>query len=203
MHRPPFQRVGDDAMKLIAITTALVAAGCVPAGLPDGADGGTPTTGLYRLTQTTTGNCLPAELDGTSFGYVDGDKPPALLISVTPEMFGTPAAGVPGYGTSLEALEVPNGQSLAHDYDLCNANMSQVFTVEEQAADHLRVRRDDTLSAVAGGDPACLPTSSLPSADCTQSTEIEYQLMQPCPQSCIQPNPPTDLTQPLTFHCSC
>jgi hypothetical protein len=189
-------------MRWIVIATALVAAGCVPPGLPDGADGGAPTTGLYRLTQTTTGGCVPAEVDGTSFGYVDGDKAPALVISVTPEMFGTPPAGSVAYGVSVEVLEIPDGQATTHTFELCTANVSATFTVEEQAADHLRVRRDDTLSGVANQNPACV-LNGLPSMDCTQSSEIDYQLMQPCPQSCIQADSSSDPTQPTTFHCSC
>jgi hypothetical protein len=66
----------------------------------------------------------------------------------------------------------------------------------------VRVRRDDTLTGVATANSACLP-NDLPSGDCTQSTEIDYQLTEPCPQSCIQTDQPTDLASPLTVRCSC
>lgn len=188
-------------MKLIVLTAILVAAGCAPGGLPDGADGGAPTTGIYRVTQRTTGNCSPAALDGSGSGYVVSDRPPVLMLSLSTETFGAPAAGLPGFGSSLEVFQIRNG-SLPHDFDYCNAQMHQLFTVEQQTIDHVRLRRDDTLSGVATANSICLP-NALPSGDCTQSSVIDYQLTEPCPQSCIQTDPPTDLTSPLMLRCSC
>ncbi|HEY2746301.1 MAG TPA: hypothetical protein VGL86_16820 [Polyangia bacterium] len=187
-------------MKMIAITAALVAAGCVQTGVSgDDADGGTPTTGIYHVTQTTTGNCR--EVDGSGAGVVFVDDPGTIRVSIFGETFSTPTGGPPVFGWSEEFIDIPDG-FLTHTFPTCNAEVQQILTVEAVSADHVRVRRDDTYSGIAGADPTCLP-NFIPSSDCTQTTEIDYQLTDPCPSTCIQSDDTPAPPAPLGFRCSC
>ena len=180
-------------MRMIAITTALVVAGCSPAGLSDGADGGTPTTGIYQVTPTTSGGCLPAAEVPDGNGIVSVEAPGVILLSMHGESFGPPLAGIPAGIAGGQFVHLADG-TITQSFDFCGTHLQQTVTLEEQAADHVRARRVDIFSGVPA-TPVC--TASVPLNDCTQTTEIEYRLTTPCPATCIQS------PQPFDFQCGC
>jgi hypothetical protein len=170
-------------MRLIAITAALVVAGCAPGGVPNGdADGGTtltaPTTGIYQLSEHSTGDCMPALGDDSAAAFVMQDPSGDLRILVPLPSFGSRS----GVGVSWMTEVLHDGTSTIQS-DLCGATVSGTFSTEESTSDHLRVRRLDAFSNVAAStcSPAARPTN-----DCTLATELDYQLMQPCTSQCIQ-----------------
>jgi hypothetical protein len=170
-------------MRLIAITAALVVAGCAPGAVPNGAaDGGTtlatPTTGIYRLSEHSTGDCMPALADDSAGAFVIQDPSGDLRILVPLPSFASPS----GLGVTWRKEVLHDGTSTIVS-DLCGAKLSGTFSTEQSTSDHLRVRRVDAFGDVAAStcSPAARPTN-----DCTLTTEIDYQLVQPCTSQCIQ-----------------
>jgi hypothetical protein len=166
-------------MKLIAVTLVVVAAGCGPGGLPaDDSDGGvTPATGIYRLSRTSTGDCTPAVADAGLDAFVIQDQPGALRILVPQPSFGPPQ----GLGLTWMTEILQDGKTTLPS-DLCGARVSDTLTTEQATSDHLRVRRVEIFSDVA--ESTCSPTAR-PTNDCTLTTELDYQLTQPCSSLCI------------------
>lgn len=110
-------------MRLIAITCTLVAAGCVTPPM-DVSDGGAPTTGIYRLSETRSGDCQTLQPDDTIDAYVVADGT-SWLLDLSAPWFGNPSAAL---GPAL--IVEPNGGSELDD-PICSGVVDhRAFTVE-------------------------------------------------------------------------
>ena len=151
-------------------------------------DGGTPTTGIYRLTETRSGDCQTLQPDDTIDAYVVADGT-SWLLDLSAPWFGDPSAAL---GPAL--IVEPDGGSELDDPICAGVVDHRAFTVELATPDHLRARFVDTFSHVAGATADC-PAGRVPVADCMQTTELDYVLVEPCSSSCIQSAP--------ILRCSC
>ncbi|HXU73680.1 MAG TPA: hypothetical protein VN947_30385 [Polyangia bacterium] len=188
-------------MKLIAITSILVAAGC-------GAQPGDPTSGIYQLTETRSGDCRTQQPDDTVVAKLVADTPAQLGLQLSPGWYGDPGAS---RGPVLIDEPLASGPSV-RDYQYCEGVLDhRVITVESATSDHLHARLVETFSnvAAASADALC-PMGAAPVADCMQTTELDYVLVQPCPSRCIEAQdappstvPGTNPNQPPILRCSC
>ncbi len=185
-------------MRLIAITLVAATAGCAAAPLDGGMDGGTPTTGIYQLTESRSGSCQPTIADDTVDAYVVADRPDAMVLLQSGSWFG-PA----GLGVSWIALPLQNG-SFTQDLDYCGAKLHRELTIEGVSPDRVRARRVDSFSDVAAAAGGGCPPAALPAADCVQTIELDYELRQPCAKACIQSGQVVDPENPAPpLSCSC
>ena len=184
---------------LLGVTLALAAGGCAAAPLDGGGDGATPTTGIYQLTESRSGSCQPRLADDTIEAYVIAKKPGAMVLSQSGLWFGPP-----GLGMSWITLPLTDG-ALTLDLDHCGAALHQVLTIEQASASHVRARRVDSFVGVAGAAAGGCPASALPAADCEQTTELDYILAEPCPDSCIQSSSeiPDPAHPSVSLSCDC
>ena len=184
-------------MRLIAVTCTLFAAGCVTPPI-DGGDGSAPTTGIYRLTETRSGDCQTLQPDDSLDAELVAQGSSAIALFMSSPWFGDPSTIL---GRSYVVFTVDNG-SFAHDDLMCSGVIDhRALTVESSAPDHLRVRRVDSFSNVAAGTGDCTP-GIVPIADCAQTTELDYTLVEPCAKSCIQSDFDPTTGAPI-LRCSC
>jgi hypothetical protein len=169
-------------MRLIAITCTLVAAGC--GAQPSD---GTPSSGIYQLTETRSGDCRTQQPDDTVVAKVVADSPSQLALELSPGWYGDPGAS---RAPVLIDEPLASGPSV-RDYQYCEGVLDhRVITVESATSDHLHARLVDTFSnvAAAAADALC-PMGAAPVADCVQTTELDYVLVEPCPSRCIEADP--------------
>jgi len=197
----------ERTLRLTVITLGLVATGCAAAPLDggggsgggDAGDSGTPTTGIYRLTESRSGSCQPTIADDTIDASVVAARPDTLALFMTGPWFGPPAFGISWITLFAQG-------NVTQDDDYCNVMLHRVLTIEQTSADHVRARRVDTFSdvAAAASGPGACPPAALPAGDCTQTIELDYVLTQPCAGSCIQLGPVVDPNAPApSLSCDC
>jgi len=188
-------------MRMIPITCLTVVAGCAAAPLPTD---GNPTSGIYQLTETRSGDCIQQQPDDTIDGYVIAGTSPALSLYMTAPTFAPADPANGWFGVGYVFFEVPSSPFARATLMCGGATDHMTITVEAATADHVRGRRVDSFSDVAGNLGACAP-GMLPAADCSVTTELDYTLRQPCPRSCIQTGDPdpNDSNFVPTLSCSC
>jgi hypothetical protein len=180
---------------MIALTVLTLAVGCVARPIDVGGDGSPPTTGIYHLTETRTTTCTPvAEVaHEETEAVVVTDDASHLGVSFTVASVRHPEFWV---ARSVALVDGANAVELG----TCGTHRRQTLRVVHQSGDSLVLQHVDTWAGVADGDPTTCPTEiDLPQADCATTTELRYQLDDPCPLECLKAR----AVPPYTVTCPC
>ncbi|HEX9101600.1 MAG TPA: hypothetical protein VF997_05315 [Polyangia bacterium] len=192
---------------MIAITSScLFASACAsqPLGGGDAADGGgTAPTGIYSLRETRTSDCWPpaANASDVATASVIAAGSSTVNLWFSDPSFLTPPGSEPPR-PSWGGSDVVDG-SATSDTIRCGVSQRRVITIEGQSAELLTARIVDTFSDVAKLTQPCEP-GALPARDCSVTTELRYELAQPCAAACLRFVEPSGAKGgPGTFECGC
>ena len=176
-------------MRMIVLTFSLF--WCVPAlvgcsGRPiaGGGDGKPPVSGIYALTETRSSSCNQTILKSDQIHtFTQSHDATRIWIESMARPY-TPDK------PATEAMWLANGR-FENPIDLCGGQYRNVITLVGMSSDWLAAKKVESWTGMEGIDWAGCPVPYLlPDVGavegCTTTTELKYELFEPCSAECLQ-----------------